>query len=159
MSKFNVELVSGVGGYSPTQGVLTFKGSNNTKFSGRTMLKAVTENPEDKGVIIEARDFYRALNEFLNLIQLFKKNDIRVTIKVETDLYEFLKIVGQFSAKKSGMDLGLAEKMMGSQDDLAVAIGGSILDYYIGDYYVRLGNGEIIRVATGGTVYGADNQD
>lgn len=159
MSKFNVELIGGVEGYAPTQGVLIFKGSNNAKFSGRDMLKAVSENPEDKGVIIESKDFYRAFNEFLNLIQLFKKNEIRVTIKVEHDLYEFLREIGIFSAKRSGMDLKLAESMFGSQDDLAVAIGGSILDHYIGDYYVRLGNGDIIRVATGGKLYGETDQD
>lgn len=153
----NYKVVVGEGNIegAPYVGALIQKEGVAKKTTPEQLIDKVESNDEYKGVIIMMEDFEDHVEEMLDMCSMLSNHDIRITLKMD-DFYKSLEILGHYSARKQGMDLTLAEKMYGSEADLAVAIGGTLLDYYIkGDYYV-MDKMQTFRVSDG-VMYGTED--
>ena len=140
---------------APYVGALINKEGVPKKTSSDQLLEKINKDESNKGVIIQMEDFEDSFEEMLDMCLMLSTHDIRITLKME-DFYKSLEILGHFSARKQGLDLTLAEKMYGSEADLAVAIGGTLLDHYIkSDYYV-VDKAHTFRVSEG-VMYGAED--
>lgn len=153
MNKFKLTIEGGVDNIAPYVGALIHKQGVAKRMYNDDVVMRVKMNEDNHGAIIQTADFRRSFKEFLDLCELLSNNEVRVTLKTDVGFQDFLIELGEYSAKKEGMDLAIAEKMFGSQDDLSMAIGGTLLDHYLGDYYVVDEKGITIRIASGGKIF------
>jgi hypothetical protein len=147
LKRVKVSIDHNVGGLAPYHGALLHKGGVAKKQTVWDLITRVKLNENNKGVIIQFDDFTN-YQEVIDICEMCKNSGIRVTLHSELGFNKLLNKLGEWTAKEKGYDLSFAEKMFASRDDIAEAIGGSVLDYYLGEYYVSNGK-EIIRVADG----------
>ena len=143
------------------EGVAPFRGSSirfDTRMTNHTshfkVIKDVIEN-EDAGIIIHPSDFHGKYRMMLDFCKKVRSKNLQVAFVI-SDYHEFLTEIGEFSVSETRMDGdALTQAMFTDVSDLYLPIGGSILDYYVEQYFII--EPERTFLVTGDTMYGSED--
>lgn len=143
------------------EGVAPFRGSSirfDTRMSSHTShFKAIKEVVEsgDVGIILHPSDFHGKYRMMLDFCKKVRSKNLQVALVIP-EYHEFLVEIGEFSVSETRMNAdALTQAMFTDVSDLYLPMGGSILDYYVGQYFII--EPERTFLIAEGTLYGSED--